>query len=129
MIMIGIIISLGIFIIALLLRFALFSLTHIDITNSVLFSGLVILLLIDKEWNSQVKIWLFIVFVAAGVILQHTNKIIRMVYSIISVLFLGSIVYGWTNYETQEVQLLVTFIFLWVGMYLNGLSYISSKCI
>lgn len=122
MIMVGIIISLGILIIALLLRFVLFSLMHIDITNSVLFSGLVVLLLIDKEWNSQVKLFLFIVFAVIGVILQHTTKILRMVYSIISVLFLGSIAYGWTNYDTVAKQLISTALFVCIGIYLNWIS-------
>ena len=90
-----------------------------DILNSILLSGLVLLLTKDMEWSKTNRWIIFIALLVFSFILQHTQKSMRILLGIMSTVLLMALGYGWKDYATKMDQINVVIICLFVGSILN----------
>ena len=111
--------------IMLLIHLIFFLIRRFEVTNGLLVSGIFQLLNLDKEWDSKLRLLLFIGMVVLSVVIQRVSKIASLLFALFSctcVTILGGI---WKHYDSQTTQYLVMGICFAVTALLNFASWIQ----
>ena len=119
----AIILELAVMAIAAIISAFFFLLTHFDVTNAILVSGLIQLLNLKSDWSTGMRLGIFLGLILLFVVIQHTFRIGRIAFSIFSIFVFGFFGYAWKNYDTRTIQLTVMAVCMAVGALLNWLSW------
>ena len=117
--MVSLVIGIAVLVISLVFRGSIMLMLRFDILNSILLSGLVLLLTKDMQWSKTSRWIIFIALLVFSFILQHTQKSMRILLGIMSTVLLMALGYGWNDYATKMDQINVVIICLFVGSILN----------
>ena len=101
---VGLFIEIGALILTGIVNAILFLLRRIDITNSLLASSLVQALTFKMDISAGIRWAMFIGLVIVSLVAQHMFKAAKIGYGIFSILAVGAIAYGWTNYDSASAQ-------------------------
>lgn len=124
---IGVFLEIALMIFSGLVAAATFLITHFDFTNSILFSGMIQLLTIKQEITTPVRWIMFLGIFLVCLILQHTFKAGRIIFTVFSVLVFGILGYGWKTYDTKLAQYLAMAVWMLVAGMLNYVRWVTMK--
>lgn len=118
-------------IIMMMLSFVLWCCTqlllHFDVTNSILVSGVIQLLTLNKDWSPGTRWAMFLGILAVCWILQNISLIMKVLFGLFSSFALGVLGWGWVTYDNVQQQWTVFFICVAVGIFLNVLCWMQKS--
>lgn len=124
---IGVFLEIALMIFSGLVAAATFLITYFDFTNSILFSGMIQLLTIKQEITTPVRWIMFLGIFLVCLILQHTFKVGRIIFTVFSVLVFGILGYAWKDYDTKMAQYLAMAVWMLVASVLNYVRWVTMK--
>ena len=124
---VGVFLEIALLIISGLITVATFLITHFDFTNSILFSGLIQLLTIKQPIDTPVRWIMFLGIFLVCLILQHSFKIGRIIFTVFSVLVFGLLGYMWKEYDSKASQYLAMAVWMLVAGVLNYVRWVTMK--
>lgn len=118
-----IILELAVMAIAAIISAIFFLLSHFDVTNAILVSGVIQLLNLKSDWSTGMRWGIFLGLILLFIVIQHAFRIGRIAFSIFSIFVFGFFGYAWKNYDTRTTQLTVMAVCMAIGAILNWLSW------
>ena len=118
--MVSLVIGIAVLVISLVFRGSIMLMLRFDILNSILLSGLVLLLTKDMQWSKTSRWIIFIALLVFSFILQHIKKSMRILLGIMSTVLLMTLGYGWTTYDTKLNQIFAVIVCCGIGVLLNS---------
>lgn len=125
--MAGIIFSIIMMMVSLVIWCCTQLLLHFDVTNSILVSGVIQLLTLNKDWSPGTRWAMFLGILAVCWILQNISLIMKVLFGLFSSFALGVLGWGWVTYDSVQQQWTVFFICVAVGIFLNVLCWIQKS--
>ena len=105
--------------IMILVRIAIFFLTHLDVTNSILANTFIQMLTIKQPWSSNLRIGMFVVGFAVFLILQNVSKIVKGIFCLLSACLIAAFAYIWKDYDNVLQRNIITLLWFGIGLLLN----------
>lgn len=125
--MAGIIFSIIMMMVSLVIWCCTQLLLHFDVTNSILVSGVIQLLMLNKDWSPGTRWAMFLGILAVCWILQNISLIMKVLFGLFSSFALGVLGWGWVTYDSVQQQWIVFFICVAVGIFLNVLCWMQKS--
>ncbi len=119
----AIILELAVMVVVAIISAVFFLLSHFDVTNAILVSGLIQLLNLKNDWSMGMRWGIFLGLILLFIVIQHTFRIGRIAFSVFSIFVFGFFGYSWKNYDSVTTQLMVMAVCMAIGAILNWLSW------
>ena len=123
--MVGVLCGVIIMMISFVLRFCSQLLLHFDVMNSILVSGVIQLLTLNKDWSTGMRWAIFLGIVALCWVLQNISLIMKILFGAFSTVSFGLLGWIWIPYESVQKQWAACLICVALGMFLNILCWMS----
>jgi hypothetical protein len=124
---IGVLLEIGLMIVSGVITAATFLITHFDVTNSLLFSGMVQILTYKQEITSSVRWIMFFGIFFVCLVLQHAFKVGRIIFTIFSIVAFGFLAAIWKEYGSTMAQLTAVGVWMLIAGILNFVSWVTMK--